>query len=80
MKLMTFDAAVVGGGLSGVCAAVAAARSKKSVLLIERYGFLGGMTTAAYFTPWRLHGTFEECGSVGGEILNSLEAMRGIRV
>ena len=77
---MAFDIAVAGGGLSGVCAAVAVARSKKSVLLIEKYGFLGGMTTAAFFTPWQLQGTFEDCGIIGSEVLSSLETMKGIRV
>ena len=79
-KSMIFDVAVVGGGLSGVCAAVAAARSKKSVLLIEKYGFLGGMTTAAFFTPWQLQGSFEDCGRIGAEVLSSLQAMNGLRV
>ena len=77
---MAFDIAVVGGGLSGVCAAVGAAQSKKSVLLIEKYGFLGGMTTAAFFTPWQLQGSFEDCGRIGAEVLSSLEAMNGFRV
>ena len=39
------DVAVVGGGLAGVAAAVAAARSGTNVYLIERYGFLGGAAT-----------------------------------
>lgn len=39
------DVAVVGGGLAGVAAAVAAARSGTKVYLIERYGFLGGAAT-----------------------------------
>ncbi len=41
---------VVGGGASGVIAAAAAARSGASVLLIERYGFLGGNGTAGLMT------------------------------
>ena len=36
------DVSVVGGGLAGVAAAVAAARSGANVYLVERYGFLGG--------------------------------------
>ena len=44
---MKTDLLVVGGGAAGIAAGVAAARSGASVLLIERYGFLGGMATAA---------------------------------
>ncbi|MCL1835811.1 MAG: FAD-dependent oxidoreductase [Oscillospiraceae bacterium] len=39
------DVIVVGGGPGGVAAAVSAARGGASVLLIERYGHLGGMAT-----------------------------------
>lgn len=45
-----FDVAVLGGGPAGIAAATAAARSGSSTLLIERYGFLGGMGTAAGVT------------------------------
>ena len=41
------DVLVCGGGFAGVAAAVAAARNGASVMLIERYGFLGGLATAA---------------------------------
>ncbi len=36
---------VVGGGPAGIGAAIASARSDKKCLLIERYGYLGGMAT-----------------------------------
>ncbi len=36
---------VVGGGSAGVAAAVAAAREGADVLLVERYGYLGGLAT-----------------------------------
>lgn len=39
------DVLVVGGGSAGVAAAVAAARSGADVLLVERYGYLGGLAT-----------------------------------
>ncbi|GAB4335607.1 MAG: FAD-dependent oxidoreductase [Desulfobulbaceae bacterium] len=38
---------VAGGGVAGVAAAVGAARSGARVLLVERYGFMGGMAAAA---------------------------------
>jgi hypothetical protein len=46
----TFDVVVLGGGPAGIAAAVAAGRSGATTLLIERYGFLGGMGTAAGVT------------------------------
>ncbi|HUU27277.1 MAG TPA: FAD-dependent oxidoreductase [archaeon] len=47
-----YDIIVSGGGPGGVCAAVAAARAGKKVLLIEQYGFLGGMATAGLVEPF----------------------------
>ena len=40
------DVVVAGGGPSGFAAAVTAARAGLQVILIERYGFLGGLATA----------------------------------
>lgn len=53
-KRFTAGVAVVGGGVAGVAAAVAAARAGVDVYLIERYGFLGGTATGglvARFQP-----------------------------
>lgn len=47
-----YDVLVAGGGLSGVAAAVAAAREGKQVILIEQYGFLGGMAASALVNPF----------------------------
>ncbi|MFI4912280.1 MAG: FAD-dependent oxidoreductase [Sedimentisphaeraceae bacterium JB056] len=46
-----YDVIVVGGGISGAMAAVAAAKEGVSVLVIEQHGFLGGMLTAAGVGP-----------------------------
>jgi hypothetical protein len=45
-----YDVAVLGGGPAGIAAAVASARAGRRTLLVERYGFLGGMGTAAGVT------------------------------
>ena len=41
-KTLTFDVAVVGGGMTGICAAIAAARSGAKVVLIHDRPVLGG--------------------------------------
>ena len=45
-----YDVVVLGGGPAGMAAAVSAARTGRKTLLVERYGFLGGMGTAAGVT------------------------------
>ncbi|MEM6260036.1 MAG: FAD-dependent oxidoreductase [Planctomycetota bacterium] len=51
------DVVVVGAGSAGCCAAIAAAKAGRSVVLIERYGFPGGTSTQildtfyGFFTP-----------------------------
>jgi FAD dependent oxidoreductase len=52
-----YEVVVLGGGPAGIIAAAAAARAGRRTLLIERYGFLGGMGTAAGVTNFcGLHG------------------------
>ena len=46
MRSRSYEVVVVGGGAAGIAAAVAAARAGARTLLVERYGFLGGMATA----------------------------------
>ena len=45
-----YEVVVLGGGPAGIAAAAAAARRGARTLLVERYGFLGGMGTAAGVT------------------------------
>lgn len=48
-----YELIVCGGGLTGVAASIAAKRRGiEEVLLIERYGFLGGMATAGLVNPF----------------------------
>src|SRR3954452_15177662 len=45
------DVLVIGGGPSGLGAALGAAHAGADVILVERYGFLGGNATAALVMP-----------------------------
>lgn len=52
-KLRTeYNVIVAGGGIAGICAAIKAARHCENVLLIEHYGFVGGMSTAGMVSPF----------------------------
>lgn len=45
------DVLVAGGGPAGICAALAAARTGARTMVVEHYGFLGGMWTAGLLNP-----------------------------
>ena len=49
--MLNYDVVVVGGGPAGAVAAIAAARQGAKTLLVERYGYLGGMLTTAGVGP-----------------------------
>lgn len=68
-----YDVIVAGGGPAGTGAAISAARLGKKVLLIERYGFLGGNWTAALVNPFP-YVQYEERGGIVHEIVNRLKA------
>ncbi len=57
-----YDLIVVGGGISGVAAAVSAARDGLSVLLIEKYGCLGGAMSMSLVYPFMKYFMKDENG------------------
>lgn len=75
------DLAFLGGGPAGVCAAAAAARMGKTVVLVERYGYFGGTATAASVNIWHeLYGTDHKTkviGGIGEEIIRRLQKWGG---
>jgi glycine/D-amino acid oxidase-like deaminating enzyme len=79
-----YDVVVLGGGPAGIAAAVAAARLGSSVLLVERYGFLGGMGTAAGVTNFcglhaNVHGEIRQVvHGVADDLLARIAALGGL--
>jgi len=70
-----YDVVVVGGGPGGTAAAVAASDRGAAVLLVERYGFLGGMATAGLVNPFMGYyaGARKLTSAVFNELLGRLE-------
>jgi hypothetical protein len=71
------DVLVVGGGNAGCAAALAAARSGVRVMLVERYGFLGGTATASMVGPWMTFHSGREriVGGIAQEFVERLVAL-----
>lgn len=67
-----YDLIVCGGGPSGVSAAITAARKGAKTLLIERYGFCGGMATAALVNPFSGHEYTTADGTKNGSLIGGL--------
>lgn len=65
-RIMEADVVVIGAGPAGIAAAIAAGRQGASVILIERYGFVGGMSTAAGVYPWMTFHTQQGERVIGG--------------
>lgn len=55
-----YDVIVAGAGIAGISAAIKAAQLGASVLLIEHYGFVGGMSTAGMVSPFMKHKVNDE--------------------
>jgi hypothetical protein len=79
-----YDVVVLGGGPAGMAAAVSAARVGRSTLLVERYGFLGGMGTAAGVTNFcglhaNVHGEIRRVvHGVASELLDRIDSLGGL--
>ncbi len=70
------DVCVLGGGPSGTAAAIAAARNGVDTLLVEQYGFLGGMGTAASVNVFM---DYRFSGGIFREILHELDKLEARR-
>lgn len=70
-----YDVVVAGGGMSGTCAAIAAARNDMSVLLIDQNGYLGGTLTANGVGPMMTFfaGEKQVIQGIGEEIVKRLK-------
>jgi hypothetical protein len=81
-----YEICVLGGGPAGIAAAVAAARAGRKTLLIERYGFLGGMGTAAGVTNFcglhaNVHGEMHRVvQGVATDLLDRIDLLGGLNV
>ena len=79
-----YDVVVLGGGPAGIGAAAAAARMGCSTVLVERYGFLGGMGTAAGVTSFcgfyaNVHGEHRQVVfGVAQELLDRMGRLGGL--
>ena len=73
------DVAVIGGGIAGVCAAAAAARSGAKVILVERFAVTGGMLTSGGVSNFCDGSQVRRpLGEVFAEIVSNLDAWRAL--
>jgi len=81
-----YEIVVLGGGPAGIAAAAASGALGRRTLLIERYGFLGGMGTAAGVTNFcglyaNVHGDIRQVvHGVADDLLGRIAALGGLNV
>jgi hypothetical protein len=79
-----YDVVVLGGGPAGIAAAASAAGHGRKTLLVERYGFLGGMGTAAGVTNFcglhaNVHGDIRQVvHGIADELLSRIDRLGGL--
>src|SRR5476651_2801153 len=79
-----YEVVVLGGGPAGIAAAAAAASHGRKTLLIERYGFLGGMGTAAGVTNFcglhaNVHGQMHRVvQGIASDLLTRIDRLGGL--
>src|SRR5882757_5591247 len=79
-----YEVVVLGGGPAGIAAAAAAGGLGRRTLLVERYGFLGGMGTAAGVTNFcglhaNVHGDIRQVvHGVADDLLGRIAALGGL--
>jgi hypothetical protein len=75
------DVLVVGGGSAGIAAATAAARNGARTVLVEKYGFLGGTSTAGlvgpFMTSYSADGREPVVGGIFQEVVDRMAATGG---
>ncbi|MCK9479132.1 MAG: FAD-dependent oxidoreductase [Firmicutes bacterium] len=74
--LKKWDVIIVGGGISGACAAISAARCGCKTLVVEQHGFLGGVLTAAGVGPMMsFHaGEKQVVQGIAGELIEKMKS------
>ncbi|MDD5677350.1 MAG: FAD-dependent oxidoreductase [Kiritimatiellae bacterium] len=74
------DVLVAGGGPAGIAAAIAAARNGAKTMLVERFGYLGGMITGSYVTYYMGFGNGREqvIRGLAQETINRLREAGGL--
>ena len=79
-----YEVVVLGGGPAGIAAAIAAGRSGRKTIMIERYGFMGGAGTAAGLSTFCglhavVHGEHAQVvHGIADDILERLARMDGL--
>jgi hypothetical protein len=75
LKTITYDVIIIGGGPAGALAAIAASRNGAKTLLVEQFGYLGGMLTAGGTGPQMSYhaGNVQVVDGIPGELIRRME-------